>query len=264
MTFLDLVGQIRLCFKPLNLDDYEGEFGFIVNSSTPVTRVGFATNLTPATARRAMQAGVNALVTHHDAWEFLHEMRTDVLVMLKEASISHCFVHLPLDAAAFGTAVSLAERLGLRPQDEFARCEGLACGRICDLENPRAFDALGSHMARVTGAGVRAWQNNSRKIRRVGVTTGGGNLTDVLQEAADLGCDTYVTGETNLYTVQYARHRKTNLLVGTHTHTEFPGLESLCNNLRARTGLEFVPIHEEDYESGLPVMIDSQPSPRDS
>jgi len=239
VTFLDLVEQIRLCFEPLNLDDYEGEFGFVVNSPAFIARVGFATNLTPATARGATQAEVNALLTHHDAWEFLHEMRTDVLPMLKEASISHCFVHLPLDAATFGTAVSLAEKLGLRPQDEFARCEGLACGRICDLETPTALGALASRMAKAIGAGVRLWQNNSRAIRRVGITTGGGNLTDVLQEAADMGCDTYVTGETNLYTVQYARHRDMNLIVGTHTHTEFPGVEGLCNKLRLSTGLEF-------------------------
>lgn len=251
MTFLDLVEQIRLCFQPLSLDDYKGEFGFIINSSTEIARVGYATNLDQFTAKKATREGVDALLTHHDAWGFLYELRTKVLSMLKSASISHCFVHLPLDAAPFGTAVSLAEALGLRLKAEFARYEGLACGRICEAPKPEALDELAVRLAESTKAGVRVWQNNTRVIRRVGITTGGGNLTDVLQEAADMGCDTYVTGETNLYTIQYAQHRNMNLIVGTHTHTEFPGVESLCNKLRLSTGLEFVPIHEEDSETGI-------------
>ncbi len=252
MTFRDLVEDVRRCFAPLNLDDYEGEFGFVVNSSVDIARVGFATNLTPVTVKGARQAGVQALLTHHDAWQFMHEMRADVLSMLAEASISHCFVHTPLDAAPFGTAVSLAEEIGLKPHSEFASYEGLPCGRVCDVAPPVALETLAARLTAATGAGVRLWQNNPHAIRRVGITTGGGNLTDVLREAADLGCDTYITGETNLYTTQYARHRGMNLLIGTHTHTEFAGVESLCSELRRQTGLEFVPIHEEDGESGTP------------
>ena len=71
-------------------------------------------------------------------------------------------------------------------------------------------------------------------------------------KAADVNRDTYITGEANLYTVQYAQHRSMNLMVGTHTHTEFPGVVSLANKLRSLTGLEFVPIHAEDCETGLP------------
>ena len=78
-----------------------------------------------------------------------------------------------------------------------------------------------------------------------------------------MGCDTYITGEANLYSVQYARHLNMNLIVGTHTHTEFPGVESLANKLRSSTGLEFVPIHEEDCESGLPAAPNSRPLPQD-
>ena len=262
MTFLDLVEQIRLCFKPLSLDDYEGEFGFTVNSSSEIARVGYATNLDTSVAEQAKEAGVEALVTHHDAWAFLYELRTQVLAALKSASISHCFVHLPLDAAPFGTAVSLAKKLGLNSSTEFARYEGLACGRICETPRPEVLDELASRLTEATRAGARVWRNNSRAIRRVGITTGGGNLTDVLQEAADLGCDTYITGEVNLYTVQYARHRNMNLIVGTHTHTEFLGVESLCNKLRSSTGLEFVPIDEEDSETGLQATTRSHPSPR--
>lgn len=260
MTFLDLLDRIRACFEPVNLDDYDGEFGYIDNSQTAISRVGYAASLDPTTSEKAVSAGMDVILTHHDAWNFLYELRTRVLEMLKAASLSHCFVHLPLDAAPFGTSASLAERLGLRIMSDFASYEGLACGRICETPVPEPLDVVASRLADVTRAGVRVWHNNSAAIRRVGITTGGGNLTDVLREAADMGCDTYITGETNLYTVQYARYRNMNLIVGTHTHTEFPGVETLANKLRLSTGLEFAPICEEDTETGSPAKTKRKPS----
>ena len=65
-----------------------------------------------------------------------------------------------------------------------------------------------------------------------------------------MGCDAYIARETNLYSQQYARYRSLSLIVGTHTHTEFPGVESLCSKLRIATNLEFVPIREEGFEIG--------------
>ena len=260
MTFLDLVDRIRACFEPLNLGDYEGEFGYVDNSSAGIARVGYATNLDQTTAEKAIAGGVDAILTHHDAWDILYDLRAKVVATLKTASISHCFVHLPLDAAPFGTSASLAEELGLNIVAEFANCEGLACGRICETSTSEALDELATRVANATAAGVRVWKNNSLAIRRVGITTGGGNLTEILKEAADMGCDTYITGETNLYSIQYARHRNMNLIVGTHTHTEFPGVRSLCEKLRSSTGLEFVPIREEDCETGLPTAPNSSSS----
>lgn len=75
-------------------------------------------------------------------------------------------------------------------------------------------------------------------------------MTDLVREAIELGCDTYITGETNLYMAQYAMERGVNLLIGTHTHTEFPGVESLCARLQDVCAAEFVPLRESDIETG--------------
>jgi hypothetical protein len=80
------------------------------------------------------------------------------------------------------------------------------------------------------------------------VSPRGGNLNDDIKEEADMGCDSYITGETSLYSIQYTWYRGINLIVGTHTHTEFPGVESLCCQLQSCTKLEFVPIREDDFE----------------
>ena len=256
MTFLEFIDHLKTCFEPVRIEEFPGEFAFTDHANGPIRRVGYATNLNPSTAAQAVESGVDALLTHHDAWEFLYELRTAALAELKRAGISHAFVHLPLDAAPFGTAATLAEKLGFQVQQGFAVYEGLPCGRVCDAPHPGTLLELSSQLLAVTGAGVRVWGFGPDRPQRIGITTGGGNLTDVLREAAELGCDTYITGETNLYTVEYARHRRMNLLIGTHTHTEFPGVQALCALLHSKTGLAFVPLHEEDLESGTLVTGD--------
>ena len=252
MTFLELINHLKTCFEPVRIEEFPGEFGFTDHATAPIGRVGYATNLDPCTVAKAIQFGVDALLTHHDAWDFLYELRTTTFHDLEQAGISHAFVHLPLDAAPFGTAAALAGLLELEILGDFAQYEGLPCGRVCEASQDESLDALAARMLNVTKGGVRVWRFGPDTPRRIGITTGGGSLTDILHEAAELRCDTYITGEANLYTVQYARHLGLNLLIGTHTHTEFPGVESLAGKLRVTTGLEFVPIREDDIESGTP------------
>jgi len=258
VTFPELVEAMKTLFEPVTLEDYPEEFGYVLNSSREIARVGYATNLDQVTAGKAIAMGIDALLTHHDAWDFLYDLRTKAYETLRRAGISHCYVHLPLDAAPFGTAATLAERLGLEIREPFARDGDFLCGRICDCPSPIRLEELATRLTEVMGCEPRVWRHHPREVRRVGITTGAGNLTDLLREASGWGCDTYITGETNLYTVAYARNQELNLLVGTHTHTEFPGVESLCNRLRAIMRLDFVPIKEECFEIGAMVESDEQ------
>ena len=249
MQFKEFIEQLKKCFDPIDLERYTGEFGYVVNSEENITRIGYATNLNQIVATKAIVANVDALITHHDVWDFLYEMRTDTLGLLEEKSISHCFVHLPLDAADFGNAVSLCQKMGFEIKDSFAYFEDLPCGRVCECPSPIPLSTIASQLKEVTGDSVKIWTHNTSEVRRVGVATGAGNLTNRIKEAADKGCDTYITGESSLYTVDYARYRGINLLIGTHTHTELPGLESLCDRLKQYTDFEYLRIHEGNFES---------------
>ncbi|UCF09914.1 MAG: Nif3-like dinuclear metal center hexameric protein [Candidatus Bipolaricaulota bacterium] len=251
MTFIDLLETLRACFEPVRVENYPEEFGHTAHSTAEIRRVGYATNLDPLTVAAAAEADTDALITHHDAWDFLFELREEAYALLEKASISHCFVHLPLDAAPFGTSAALGERIGLEMGSaSFAEEDGFLCGRVGTFATPVPLGNVAARLREVTAAGVRVWPYGPEKLSVVGITTGGGSLSNLVREAIDLGCDTYITGESNVYVVQYARNRGINLVVGTHTHTEFPGVESLCGLLAARTGLEFVPIREADFETG--------------
>jgi putative NIF3 family GTP cyclohydrolase 1 type 2 len=69
-------------------------------------------------------------------------------------------------------------------------------------------------------------------------------LTSYLQEALDLGCDTYLTGEGSMYTRLFAREAGLNLILGGHDLTELPGIEALVDSTGTHFGLPTIAIRE--------------------
>ena len=64
----------------------------------------------------------------------------------------------------------------------------------------------------------------NRSVRRVGTVTGAGIYTTFLRDALHFGIDLYVTGETNLYLLEYAKFKNVNVLVYSHNYSELPGV----------------------------------------
>lgn len=84
----------------------------------------------------------------------------------------------------------------------------------------------------------------------MGLVCGNGGTTTCLKEAVENNCDTFITGECDLYTIQYARFKGVNLIVGSHTFTELFGIESLALKLKDTIKeLEIVMLNEEHYEA---------------
>lgn len=63
-------------------------------------------------------------------------------------------------------------------------------------------------------------------MKRVGLVCGNGGPTACLKESVENKCDVYITGEHNLYTIQYAKFKGKNLIIRSHTFTEIFGIES--------------------------------------
>ncbi len=88
-----------------------------------------------------------------------------------------------------------------------------------------------------------------KKVKKVGVLTGAGHSTDHIKFALDKGCDTYITGEASLYTIQYAQFADINLLVGSHTFTEIFGVESLVLKIQELyENISLIKLQEEHFE----------------
>lgn len=238
-------------FTKEKLDIVEGkdEYVFTNIGSEPITKVGYCTNLTIETAEEAVKNGINLLITHHDAWTWMEGMKEDCLKILRDNQITHFYIHLPLDDAEFGNNVSILNKLGFKVIHKFSNDEGMYCGRIGILDKPITFEELVKQIEELLEEPVGSWKNSDKLIKKIGVVTGAGFSAIDIKNCVDEGCDAYFTGEKILYTVEYARYAKINLVVGSHTFTEIFGLETLGKLLKERyPQVEVIRIEEEHIE----------------
>jgi len=250
MTIAEFEQTIHTLFGRHILERFSEEWGLTTRGREPVTHIGYATNLTPETTIAAREAGVELLITHHDAWPFLYGMKEACLLSLQEAGVSHFFIHLPLDDAEFGTSASLAERLGGHIIGRTHSYKDLlAVGRIVEFQPHIPFSELVQRTENALDESVRGWQHHDRPVSRLCIAAGGGGITTHVKEAVDQACDTYLTGEKSLYTVEYARFAGINLIIGSHTFTEIYGVEGLIKQLvRHHPSLTAIRITEAHIE----------------
>ncbi|MEG0772046.1 Nif3-like dinuclear metal center hexameric protein, partial [Clostridium sp.] len=99
---------------------------------------------------------------------------------------------------------------------------------------------------------VKSWRFNNKKVKHVGLVCGNGGPTACLKEAVENKCDVYITGECNLYTIQYAQFKGINLIIGSHTFTEIFGIQSLALKLNEnKKVLKIVRLNEKHYEANI-------------
>lgn len=127
--------------------------------------------------------------------------------------------------------------------------EGRSIPGTGELTTPISFETFVDKVRSVLDEDVKSWGNSDRLIKRVGIVTGAGNGTDQIRDAVNGECDVYITGEKNLYTVQYAQYVMINLIVGSHTFTEIFGVKSLAEKIAEHhPDIEIVQLVEEHIE----------------
>ncbi|CAG9613820.1 hypothetical protein BACCIP111899_03039 [Bacillus rhizoplanae] len=232
-----------------HLRKYGDQFGITNVSNEKFNRIGYATNLTLETIEEAKKGNVDMMITHHAAWEFLYGMEEACISKLKEYNINHFWVHSPLDFVEFGTCTSLFHTIEIDEIVSYSSCDDEELPGVGEYINPISFSQLVERVESKLGEKVKAWKNNDKEVKRVGILTGAGHSTDHIQAALDSGCDTYITGEKTLYTVQYAQFKNINLIAGSHTFTEIFGVESLVKKLQELDNtLEIVQLYEAHME----------------
>ncbi|WP_235864584.1 Nif3-like dinuclear metal center hexameric protein [Ureibacillus acetophenoni] len=196
--------------------------------------------------------GVDMMVTHHDAWDEIYGLREACIEKLAEYGISHYYNHLPLDDCNFGTNDSLLKKLNLEIVKRTHEWEGLYFGRVAEYKREIEFSEFVRNIENLLEEPVKSWQFNDKKLKRVGLVCGNGGTTACLKEVVENDCNVYITGECNLYTIQYAKFKGINLIIGSHTFTEVFGIESLAMKLKEKIeGLEVVKLNEEHYEANI-------------
>lgn len=214
--------------------------GFLVGrGERQVDRVLVSLDITEAVVREAAEAGAQLIVSHHPV--IFHPARsvTDadptgrILLALAEGGIAAVCVHTNLDAVAGGVNDALAhalnlERVELLKQDGVdASGRGYGIGRVGEAPGvPRYAPAYAEFVKSALGANGVRYVDARRPVRRVAV--GGGACADMLGDALDMGCDTFVTSDVKYNGFLDAKAMGINLIDAGHFPTEQVVLPVLC------------------------------------
>lgn len=225
------------------------QFGFNNFRDLDIKRVGYAVNLTRDIIEQAKALEVDLILTHHNVWDEMLEMREDCLALLKQYGLVHYFNHLPLDSSTFGPTRALARDLKLNVVTEISKWDQFAFGVIGEYDKPITLTELEAMFDQALGHKSRVWQFNDRPIKRVGIVAGSAGDPASINEAHLLGCDAYITGEKKLKTIQYCEHIGMNFLLGSHTFTERAGITAYAQLLQEKMpDIEFIPLKETHIE----------------
>ena len=231
--------------------------GFLVGrGEAEVSRLLVSLDITEEVIGEANELGCQLIVAHHPI--IFHPARsvTDAdpvgrcVLALAENRIAAICAHTNLDAVSGGVNDALAQCLGLTGIEQLHQ-DGVdpqgrpyGIGRVGNLPFSAPMDAktfAAFVRDRLDARGLRL-EDAGRPVFRVAV--GGGACGDLLEDAARLGCDTFVTADVKYNVFLDARSMGINLIDAGHFSTEnvvcpvladwlkngFPQLEVLRSN----------------------------------
>jgi dinuclear metal center YbgI/SA1388 family protein len=232
------------------VQDYAGAVnGLQVENRGTVTRLAATVDATLATVKLAITDGADLMIVHHGLFWNPRQPWTgknrELLQLLIENNLAVYSSHLPLDAhPRLGNNAQLCAALGLKTLKPFFFSHGRFIGFQARREISRT--ELAGHLERATGAKPRVIPGGSEICRNIGVVTGGAGGD--LQQAADEGVDTFITGEGPHWTYAAAEELGLNVFYGGHYATETFGVKALAAELSKKFKLPWTFI---DHPTGL-------------
>ena len=199
-----------------------------------VKTVGFAVDACLSTFELAKKAQVDLLVVHHGIkWRPRKdtELERRREAYLKKNNIALYAVHLPLDLhEEYGNNAQLARMLGLDSIARFGRYHGIKIGCAGSFSAARSLSGLAVRLEKTLRTTCRVMPFGTRRIRSVGIVSGGGG--SIASEAAQAGLDCFITGEADLALLNMARDSSLNVIAAGHYATETVGVKALMKPVR--------------------------------
>ena len=216
--------------------------GLQVEGPEEVTKVAFAVDSCQVAFKRAVATGARLLIVHHGLfWDKPLCLVGPLFQRVKTLIEGGCglyAVHLPLDFhPEVGNNAELARLLGLKDTRAFGEYQGHKIGIGGVLEPAIPLDMLVEQLARATGEPpLRVLAHGPAEVSQVGCISGWGS--DMMDQVADAGLDTFVTGETSHSFFHQAAEWSLNVVYGGHYATETLGVKALARHLDEKFGLE--------------------------
>lgn len=167
---------------------------------------------------------------YHEDERGLSAVPDELVQRLRNDEVSVYAIHAPLDVGLkISVSRSLADRLSMFEQKPFCAALGGHLGVYGRLATATVTD-IALSLGEVLRLGTVDLFDNDGTIGLTAVVAGGGDQLDIVKEAQELGCTTYITGtavhrwgrltQANQEFRDYARKAGINLIGGTHYNTE--------------------------------------------
>lgn len=235
---------IRLCESKLQPGRYRDYCpnGLQVEGAPDVTKIVTGVTASQALIDAAIEQGAEAILVHHGYfWKgedaCVVGMKRNRLKRLLTHDISLLAYHLPLDGhPQLGNNAQLASLLGITVKQGMEPDNEYSIGLVGELEqalSAEQFTALlesklGRTPLHVTGSG--------QPIKRVAWCSGAAQ--GMIDQAANLGVDAYLTGEVSEPTVHSARELGLHFFSAGHHATERYGVQALGQYLAEQLDVE--------------------------
>lgn len=235
-------------FAPTRLAEEWDNVGLLVGDPAgTVSRVMTCLTITPESAAEAIARGAELIVAHHPLpFKPIKKLTTQqtstkLLWDLIRAGVSIYSPHTSFDSAKAGINQSLAERLELNDIQPLVPMiddvDGLGAGRFGRRMSETLEQLIDKIKTQFDLQHLQYVGQLSAPITKIAVACGSGGT--FLVAAKRLGCDCFVTGETNFHNCLEAESQGIALVLLGHYASERFALESLAARLQSEfRGLE--------------------------
>ncbi len=224
-----------------DIKDY-GPQGLQVEGREEVRRVVAMVDAQLPCVAAAVEHDADLMLVHHGIfWGPTQLLRGSLGALVRTivtTGLNLYAAHLALDAhPEVGNNVELARRLGLTIVGRFASVNGVELGVIAEESDGVKLDYLVDRFEQLVGPVQVVQAHGARSVHRVAILSGSGAVH--IPEAAALGCDLYLTGETNHAHFYDALNAGINVIYGGHYTTEIVGVQALGQHLADRFDVDY-------------------------
>lgn len=240
--------------------DFDNAGLLVGDGETEVERVLLALDVTGEVVREAGRKKCRLIVTHHPL--IFHPLKAvcpgdptqATVAALVRRNMALICAHTNLDLAPGGVNDALMERLGAKVTGALEPVgEALGMGRVGELSEamePRAFATHVKKALRTSSVRVTA---GDRPVKKIAVCGGAGS--DMVELAARLGADAYVSADAKHHEFLAAKALGITLVDAGHYATEnpvMPALRQRLNEAFSGRGVEFLlsTANKEPYRAG--------------
>ena len=227
--------------------------GLQVDGGRPIKRIITGVTACEALIDAAIADNADAIMVHHGYfWKGepapITGMKGQRIRKLMQHGISLIGYHLPLDAhPVIGNNAKLADALNMTVIGALYPSESHPVGNIATC-TPQNAQSLIAHITQTLGRlplhisanysapnSTSAHIDNNRIIEHVGICTGGAQ--DMIEQAALMGCDAFISGEISERTTHIARELGIDYFACGHHATERGGIQALGNIVSQTFGI---------------------------